>query len=343
MLNSSALRRNLFDDITQWRTHPVLPYQLWLSQQKFKVSTQEVYLAMFSRFCQWLSTEGKQIDRCDSSDILKFLNSHNANLPLTRQNTQTSRQRQQYIRLLERVFNHLSEIGVPTNNPARQASIDGVDRGKDQPTRFLTQSERERVIQSLAKKLEGLEFRMSCVEAWQEYRDIALVAVFLGAGLKVGNIRCLTLNCIDLTEKTIQLSQTNYTHRARILSFAQPCISAWLSIQKQLHHHQPSKSHPVFEADRTKGFGRHTGSPHMHPSGIHRRVRKFLGDLGISGERASSQTLRNSYAAILIDHGASDNELVDFLGLHATVTAQRLRTNYAFSIAHQNASPSLTD
>lgn len=67
----------------------------------------------------------------------------------------------------------------------------------------------------------------------------------------------------------------------------------------------------------------------MHPSSIHRRIQKILQHCDISGERASAQTLRNTYAAILIESGASDNELVDFLGLQVAITAQRLRNNYA--------------
>lgn len=63
----------------------------------------------------------------------------------------------------------------------------------------------------------------------------------------------------------------------------------------------------------------------MHPSSIHRRTQRFLEETGITGERASAQTLRNTYASLLIEAGATDDELVDFLGLKASISAQRLR------------------
>ncbi len=82
---------------------------------------------------------------------------------------------------------------------------------------------------------------------------------------------------------------------------------------------------PVFLADHSRGYGRQARTLQMHPSSIHRRIQKILGHCDISGERASPQTLRNTYAAILIDTGASDHELVDFMGLQASISAQRLR------------------
>ena len=52
----------------------------------------------------------------------------------------------------------------------------------------------------------------------------------------------------------------------------------------------------------------------------------------ITGDRASAQTLRNTYAALLIEGGATDEHLNDFLGLQASVTAKRLREAYMQSI-----------
>lgn len=328
-MSSNAYRRNLFDTLDHWKNKPTGSFNLWLNEQRYKSSTTIVYQAMFARFCQWLEGEGKTIDRCESGDIALFLNHPNVNLPTTRQRAQSSRQRQQYIRLLERVFAHLSELGLPMNNPAKQASIQGAGQGKDKPTRFLNPEEQDWVIQYLESRLSEIQTLEARQDDWVELRDIALVAIFMGAGLKVGNLKHLTLNCINLPEAYVELSQAHYTHRARILPFAVPPIKAWLAKQRLLFDPKLSEDFPVFVADRSKGYGRQTKTRHIHPSSVHRRIQKILGHCDISGERASAQTLRNTYAAILIDAGASDHELVDFLGLQANITAQRLRINYA--------------
>lgn len=328
-MSSSAFRRNLFDTVDHWINNPVGSFNLWLSEQQYKSSTVTVYQTMFSRFCQWLENNGKTIDRCESGDIPLFLDSANANLPATRQKAQTSRQRQQYLRLLERVFTHLSELGLRMDNPAKQASIQGAGRGKDHPTRFLDHEERRRVIQHIETRLIELQANNAGPNDWIEYRDIALIAVLIGAGLKVGNLKYLTLNCINLPEEYIELSQAHYTHRARIFPFAVPPIKAWLSMQYQLFKTKTPENQPVFIADRSKGFGRQAKTQQMHPSSVHRRIQRILMLCEISGDRASAQTLRNTYAGILIDAGATDNELVDFLGIQTGITAQRLRINYA--------------
>lgn len=185
-MSSNAYRRNLFDTLDHWVSNPTGTFNLWLSEQKYKPSTAVVYQAMFARFCQWLKDEGKSIDRCETGDIPLFLDHPNANLPSTRQRAQSSRQRQQYIQLLERVFVHLSELGLAINNPAKQASLQGAGRGRDKPTRFLNHEERDRVIQYLDSRLSEIQTLEAGQNDWVEFRDIALIAILMGAGLKVG-------------------------------------------------------------------------------------------------------------------------------------------------------------
>lgn len=331
-MSHNAYRRHLFDTPSLWITDPLTCYRLWLSPQEYKISTKIVYEAMFSRFCQWLAQQGKTLDRCEAGDLGAFLDQPNENLPASRQGPQQSRQRRQYLRQLERVYAHLGAIGLPLNNPAKHAAITGFGDGRDQPTRFLSPHECALAIETLTAQGVELAAPPFNLAAWLGYRDVALMSTLLGAGLKVGNIESLTLNCIDLAEWRIELSQAHYTHRARILPFARPAIATWLQVRRQLlPDPAEAAATPVFFADRTKGFGRQATQRTLHASSIFRRVQRFLAAMGIEGERNSPQTLRNTYAALLIDGGASDDELVDFLGLQASVTARRLRANLALA------------
>lgn len=329
----SAFRRSLFDSPSTWTNDPHTSYHLWLSNQVLKPSTIGVYESMFCRFCDWLHQSGKTLDRCESGDIARFLDASNSNLPESRRGPQKSRQRRQYLRQLERVYAHLNEIGLIVNNPARQASIEGYGEGRDKPTRFLTLVETKHAFDAISEQFGVLRERThQSLDDWIALRDLALISVLLGAGLKVGNICHLTLNCIDTTEGRIELSQAHYTHRARILPFALPVIIEWLGVRadliKVMHL---SENTPVFISDRSKGFGRQAITVNMHASGIFRRAQRFLETIGIEGKRSSPQTLRNTYAAILIDAGASDDELVDFLGLQASITARRIRMQLSLS------------
>lgn len=89
-----------------------------------------------------------------------------------------------------------------------------------------------------------------------EFRDLALVGVMIGGGLKVSHIGALTLSCIDLTEERIDLSKPGFPHRARLLPFAVAALKAWLDVQRDLHAGKLSPTQKIFEADRKSGFGR---------------------------------------------------------------------------------------
>lgn len=322
---------DLFDSLDFWLKTPHIAYTSWLSRQTYAASTKTVYIAMFTRFCEWLGEQGKRLDRCEKDDLCRFLDTANPNLPESRRRPQTGLQRQQYVRQLERVFVHLNALGLRGQNPGRQAAYDKVGQGRDKPTRFLSREERDAVIRTIEQSLTRLELEDPDLVPWTDFRDLALVSLLLGAGLKVSHIERLTINCIDMHEERIDLSLPRYTHRARIMVFAMAPLRAWLLIQAKRRGGEVRGTHPVFEGDRSVGFGRTAKSLFMHASSIHRRTQRCLEAAGVTGDRACAQTLRNTYAGLLIDAGASDEELVDFMGLKASVTSTRLRQAYAQS------------
>lgn len=336
MNTSSQLEPASPNSLQAWLDHPRQVYAAWLHDHNYLPSTRTVYIAMFGRFCEWLASQGKRIDQCEMRDIESFLDAKNPNLPLVRQAGQNSRQRQQYVLQLERVFEHLGQLGLQQANPGRRAGYAGLGHGKDKPGRFLNAMEREQLIQAITNGLNTLLQNASGVEAWVRYRDLALAASLLGTGLKVCHFSGLTLNCIDWSEKRLELSAAGITHRPKILPFAQPVLKAWLSIQAARHDFSLPGNHPVFEAGRETGFGRGARSALLHPSGIHRRTQRLMLEAGIGGERASAQTLRNTYAAMLIDGGASNPEIMAQMGLHVAETVSRLRAAWAREQAKQD-------
>ena len=331
--NNSSPAPDLFDTLEHWLDSPELAYSSWTSGQRLEDSTKRVYIAMFSRFCEWLNGQGRKLDHLEARDIRQFLDSINPNLPESRQHAQTGRQRQQYVRQLERVFAHLGALGRSGGNPGRMAGFEKVGSGSDKPTRFLSSEESRAVMVLLKERLGELKQDEKGIDAWMDYRDLALISVMIGAGLKVGHVAGLTLNCIDMVEERIDLSQKGYTHRARMLAFAVEPIQAWLSFKARMNIGGTDPQQEIFVADRSSGFGRLSKKATLSASSIHRRTQRFLEAAGITGERASAQTLRNTYAGLLIEGGASDEQLIDYLGLKASITAQRLRLSFAKSRA----------
>ena len=337
---------SLLDTLAVWLNTPDLAYNHWIGLQPYRPSSRLVYSAMFRRFCQWLEQHHLRLDQCSSANIAAFLDSDNPNIPQTRRRPQTSRQRQQYVLLLERIFSHLGSLGRLGHNPGRQAGIDRIGAGTDKPTRFLSGDERGAVIALAQARLEKLKARPLATKDWVAYRDLALIGATLGAGLKPGQLVSLSLNCIDLNEGVIDNAVAAHSHRAVLLPFARESLAAWVEILGMLYAEtlamsgraggtpdQWRKSQLVFIADRSgSGFGRFSTTQRMHVSSIFRRIQGFLSEAGVTGSRASPQTLRNTYAAHLIEGGASDTELITALGLSTELTAKRIRAT--FSVAH---------
>lgn len=322
----------LFDTLPTWLADPVHAYASWLAGQELRDSTRKVYTAMFGRFCQWLKTRNQGLDEITAEDIGDFLDSVNPNLPKTRKaRSNRGRQRQQYVRLLEKVFIHLGGLGFAGGNPGQVAARRRLGAGRDASTRFLTQEERQGLIRLIQTRLD--EISEDQTGQWMQMRDLAMVSAMLGGGLKVGHVGRVSLNCIDVAEGTIDLSLPGSAHRARLLDFAIPPIRAWLSVQARRHERPLPRDWKAFEADRSSGFGRHARTRALSASSIHRRTQQILAQAGITGERACAQTLRNTYAAMLIEGGASNAHLVDCLGLNMARTAQRLREAYALARA----------
>lgn len=349
---SHAIKRRAIDPDTQpylsglflldtWREHPLEEFRSYLAEQGRRASTITVYTSMFSVFLDYLAAQKRTIDQCSPHDVAQFL----TGTSLERSRSQKpTRQRRQYLLLLRRIFTHLKTLGRPADtNPAVEAAASKAikeKRGEDNATRFLTLEERNNVINCLATRLDEMRKDQTSIEdQWLEYRDLALIAATMGGGMKVSHLERLTLNCMDLENRLIVLSEHQHTHRARLLDWALPSINHWLVVQKELPFNAvplPSE-HPVFQSDRSGGGRRRapTARPFMHATSVHRRINHFLTKIaGITGDRACAQTLRNTYGALLIDSGASDNELIDFMGLRLPISAQRFRATYR---KHQGA------
>ena len=347
----SNLTPSLLDTLEVWLTTPEHAYSSWIRLQDLRSSSQRVYTAMFRRFCEWLTEHQLRLDQCSAETIRLFLAAINPNLPVTRRRAQTSRQRQQYVRLLERVYAHLGGLGLQGSNPGRQAGEQKVGAGADRPARFLSVEERDVVIALAEKRLDELRCSGAGAEEWVAFRDLALVAAALGGGLKPSQLSSLSLNCIKLEEGVIDNSGTAHSHRARLAPFAQDALAAWLAILTVLSteslalngraggtSEQWRASQLVFVADRSgRGFGRFATSQRMHVSSVFRRIQEFLVTAGVTGIRISPQTLRNTYAAWLIEEGATDMELLTSLGVTTEMTIKRIRASWA--MAKKSTSP----
>jgi integrase len=248
------------------------------------------------------------------------------------------RHRYRYTRLIERIFHHLSVQQAGLHNPASQAVRAHLADGENDPTAFLLPAEREAVIAhvlSLVPPPGGTVAPVS-PSAWKRSRDTALVAIMLGAGLKVGEARALQVDSVagDASELHLVRADNGRAYDVPVFGFARVPILAWLALRKG----SGALGELVFPAMPN-------GRP-MHAASLYRRVEILLDEAGVlagRSERASPQTLRNTYGAMHFEAGAGPAAVAQYLGMRDLESGWRLRAGYEAWVARSGQLPAQVD
>ncbi|WP_239025385.1 tyrosine-type recombinase/integrase [Candidatus Vallotia cooleyia] len=165
---------------------------------------------------------------------------------------------------------------------------------------------------------------------WHKLRDRALVAVFLGAGLKVSQALNLTVNCINIGPNRLMHITTpgsRFSHQPRPEPFAQTLLARWLAER----HISGIKSLWVFPGSKN---GRR-----MHSVTALRATQEIILTSGVVDKRkarTSPQTLRNSYIAALFESGQTTLAVSEVLGIEL-ITAERIKKAWERWIQEKSA------
>src|SRR5579863_673652 len=306
--HATGTETDLFDQQREdWRHNPIVAFDAWLANQHFRSSSADVYRAQWGAFLDWLKIRHKDLQTVDTATIANFV----AELPIRKP------QRVRYLRLIERVLDHVREIEIASTNPARFIAQDGEAAWRNardnEPTGFLTSAERAALVGHLFSPLGD----MPPAQRWREKRDRALIAVFLGGGLKTGQARDLTISCVETGKPWVTIESANpaFTRRTRLSPFAAAVLDVWLAERRS----SALAGNLLFPASPS-------GRP-MHKATMLRAVDALIDEAGISQTRtarASPQTLRNTFAADLFESGASVELVGAWLGFVQMVSVNRL-------------------
>jgi site-specific recombinase XerD len=299
---------DLFDQAREdWRRDPRIAFDAWLAKRNFRRSSAEVYQAQWGLFLDWLSMRHRNLSSVDTQTIADFV----AGLAIRKP------QRVRYLRLIERVLDHVREIESASTNPARFIAQDGEAAWRNardnEPTGFLTSSERALLIAHLFSSVTDL----SAAQRWRERRDRALIALFLGGGLKTGEARSITVSCVTVGSPWVVIESPNpiFTRRTRLSPFAVAIVDAWLA-ERRLSELAGNLLFPASPSGRP-----------MHKATMLRSVDALIDAAGFAGSResrASPQTLRNTFAADLFETGVGPEQVGQWLGFAQPVSATRL-------------------
>jgi len=343
----------LRDSFDLWRSDPIRAFREWITtatfvpedpvnpgkkpeERKYSAATIDVYASMFAKFNTWCDENDLAFPDVKAKSLTEFLDNavrprrkHAVESPAARaiEARNHKRHRRAYLRLLERVYDRLIELGADIVNPASGAAK--VRNAQDNPTRFLSATDRDKFVDHLRSVVpagEEKRKKRKKDEAWIDQRDRTMALVLLGAGLKISELRAMALNCIS--DSGVIHLRAPQGRQITPLPFARDALVAWVAT----HQAQKLPDAVLFPPSRG-GAGRLPPGPttRLHLATVHRRMHALLRAAGVrlpdQGERLCAQTMRNTYAAALIDAGADDAMLAD--RLHVTdYTAARLRRAY---------------
>jgi site-specific recombinase XerD len=304
---------DLFDQrVDDWERDPRRAFDAWLVKQSFRHSSAQVYQAQWNHFVDWLDVRRRTLRSADAGLVGQFLDS----LATRKQ------QRARYLRLIERVYDHLAKQQPRLPNPARGAALnpdpaaDWPMAPANEPTGFLTPVERETLIAQLAAPLPRTPRTR-----WRELRDRALLAAFLGAGLKTGEAQALPERFLARSDGWLQIENVDprLTRRTRPLAFARTAFDAWL------------RERSAATGSGSLAFPSGPDGRPMHKATVLRAIDAQVEAAGIAdsrSRRASPQTMRNSFAAHLFESGESAELVSEWLGFEQLESAIRLQAQW---------------
>jgi integrase/recombinase XerC len=154
-------------------------------------------------------------------------------------------------------------------------------------------------------------------EGWTGTRDLAVLLLLYGGGLRIGEAMGLTGAALPLGTTITVTGKRNKTRLVPLLPQVREAIEAYVAACP----YSPAKDQPLFRGAR--------GGP-LEPSQIRRAVRRARGRLGLS-ERTTPHALRHSFATHLLGRGVDLRSLQELLG-HASLSSTQIYT--AVDAAH---------
>ena len=152
---------------------------------------------------------------------------------------------------------------------------------------------------------------------WLAARDLAVLTLLYGSGLRVAEALGLTGAALPLGEALLVIGKRNKTRVVPLLPSVKTAIEAYL----ELCPYPAGRDEPLFRGAR--------GGP-LRGEIVRRAVRKARRALGLS-ERTTPHALRHSFATHLLGRGADLRALQELLG-HASLSSTQIYT--AVDAAH---------
>ncbi len=337
-------------------------FDTWLQHQRppMRAGTQRVYRTLWRRFLQELQLHRKHYAQIEASDIRDFL----GGLDDVRRP-----QRERYQQIIARAYEELCRQDGRAENPALGPAIndpmkqDWRQAPDNQATRFLSMDQSAQTITALQNRLRVLTLAsdMTIAARWREFRDMTIVALMLGTGLRPGELEVLPPQAIqraaripeapdeDVIDKDAlwqdgPLLLTVSGSARREIAVPLWCVDivrAWLEYSGVADEPgKPAEKSRLFPGSRKLSTARPQSQ--MNPATLARIVSKW--GMTHMDLLMTPQRLRNTFGAGLIERGFSLPEIEQIMGYApGAASAWRLQASWLAWLQAQQPPATITE
>ena len=309
------LTASLFDDAASWRETPLEAFSAWLLsptfvvtkqgvEQPLRASSAQVYGFMGGKFIREVILAnpgddgeperlGKAWSQVSAGDIQDFLHRNNLKRGI----------RNRYVRLLERLYDHLAMKGLVAHNPARGLALKEPSKSNQhhESTMWLNEDQQAAVVKMLP---DG--------PGWKAQRNRAMIATVLGGGLKVSEVLQLKVGAVGPRQADgslyieVQVVGAGRRHRTKVAPWGAQLLVGWIAARAEFG----LSGDLLFPAKPIGGL--------LNKSTVYRQCAVVLTESNIDPaviKRRGARTLRNTYAMRELSEGQPLELLGEYLGL----------------------------
>jgi len=312
---------SLFDSKEYWENDPRKAFGAFVASEEFvklgrrrrssvadatderplRASSQRIYQAMFNHYANWLDDKGVKFSDVTNEHITAFLDQPADAVEGEGQTVRlASKIRLVYVRILERIFAHLKI----EPNPAAMVILNknkNFKLGKEEEKSFLSAGEIVSFMDNLPL-VRAFDKDRDIDPTWKKRRNRAMLAMLIGAGLKVSEVIAIEAASIGpvnsdgsmpLNLKSWESAGTSRSHRAMLRPFAVQEVLAWKKELDQLKI--PGKlMYPANLVPKKRKNNRPVNQ--LDHATVYRIVKEVFVAAGIDVARMGGRTLRNTFA-----------------------------------------------
>jgi integrase len=293
---------------TSWTTEPHAAYLDWQTNEaagadrrRFSQRSIIQHKAMFDRFLRHLSQRPTTLATFGAEHLESFFADVDNRCALGA----TTRIR--YIKLIDRLCEHLVAVGVRHSNPTAAFAVIAAWPDVEPQPLFLDPAA-DIALQAQVQPGDADDARTA--------RNRAVVALLLGAGITAAELRATRVGeiVLDTVRPHLRVPKhgSRLEHIVALPSFCTPALAAW------------NQRHPV-SAEALLFPAPQTADKPTNDVLLGAIVREALDAIDFAAPDMSPRVLRNTFARRHLLAGRTNEEVSRFLGLASQRTAVRLR------------------